>query len=307
MTTEPAHSEGLRPGYGVSSPWRIPARGWVEILLRVQRRAVEDRLSLFAAAVTYYAVIGIFPAFIALVTVYALVSDPHDIVWQLNQLPVSMPESARGVVAQQLSSLAASPDSALSLGLISSLLVALWSASTGVAVLLQGVGVAYQVEPSRGFIRERLVAFAFAVGAILFLTCVLTATGGLAYLLQARAFPPAVTMVLTAARWLVLTGAAFVSLFCCYRYGPAKSRPPIRWLSPGALLATGIWLGGTAGFGMYVRSFGNYNETYGTLAGGVILMIWLYLSTFMILLGAEVNAEAQAQAAIGYPGPPPSA
>lgn len=311
-----AHVSGIAPvrfsrplgrGRSAGSPWRIPPSGWKDVLLRVKREVVADKLTLLAAGVTHYTVLGLFPAMIALVSVYALVADPTQVVTQLSELLAPLPGSARQLIIEQLASLASSSEGTLSLGLLGSLCVALWGASTAVSVLLDGINLAYDEPEGRGFVRGRLVALAFVGGGVLFATVLITATSGIAYVSDAYVMPAALRLALTVLRWFVLAGAALMGLAACYRYGPSRARARLSWLSPGTLIAALLWLGATALFGFYVQSFGSYNETYGALAGAVVLMLWLYISNLVVLLGAELNAEIEAQTAVdtttGVPKP----
>lgn len=280
-----------------TSPRHFPWASWQRVLGRLVEEWSNDRLGLVAAGLAFYGIVSLFPAFIALVSIYGLVADPADVVEQLAELSRMLPESAHEILAGQLYSLVGSSSQALGLGLIGSILFALWSGSTGVSWLLEGINAAYDKTESRGFLQLRIVALNFLLGSIVFGGLLLTLTAGINFWIESQHPNYWISIVLRTTRWFILGGAVMMGLQLLYRYGPCRKRASLRGPSAGALLATGLWLAITLAFAYYTSRFGSYNETYGALGGGVVLLMWLYLTNVAILLGAELNAVLEKLAA----------
>jgi membrane protein len=205
-----------------------------------------------------------------------------------------LPESAREIVTSQLQSLAAAPSSGLGIGLVVSILAALWSASGGVGNLISAVNIAYDEEETRGFVKRKALALAMTLGAILFFGIAIASLAVFPAVIAATDPPAAVRFGLQAARWVVLLLAVVITLAVVYRYAPDRDNPKFAWTSTGATVATILWIVASIAFSLYA-SFGSYGKTYGSLAGVVVLLMWLWITTYAVLLGAELNAEAEQQ------------
>jgi membrane protein len=282
------------PGGRAERPTEIPARGWLQVAKRGWKEAKADQVPLLAAGVAFYAFLAIFPALIALVSIYGLFADPSTIANQLGSLTATLPEDARQVITDQVTMLA-SRRSALSVGLIISIVIALWSASAGVSNLLTAITVAYDEEEKRGFVKKRLLSLGLTLGAIVFMMIMLAIVAVLPPLLKAVFGTGALRWVFQILGWLVLIVIVAIALAILYRLGPDRDAPRMRWVSVGAAVATVMWLAVSIGFSIYSSTFGNYGKTYGVFAGIVVLLFWLWLSMYAILLGAEINAEAEQQ------------
>jgi membrane protein len=282
------------PGGRAERPTEIPARGWLQVAKRGWKEAKTDQVPLLAAGVAFYAFLAIFPALIALVSIYGLFADPSTIANQLGSLTATLPEDARQVITDQVTMLA-SRRSALSVGLIISIVIALWSASAGVSNLLTAITVAYDEEEKRGFVKKRLLSLGLTLGAIVFMMIMLAIVAVLPPLLKAVFGTGALRWVFQILGWLVLIVIVAIALAILYRLGPDRDAPRMRWVSVGAAVATVMWLAVSIGFSIYSSTFGNYGKTYGVFAGIVVLLFWLWLSMYAILLGAEINAEAEQQ------------
>jgi membrane protein len=282
------------PGGRAERPTEIPARGWLQVAKRGWKEAKADQVPLLAAGVAFYAFLAIFPALIALVSIYGLFADPSTIANQLGSLTATLPEDARQVITDQVTMLA-SRRSALSVGLIISIVIALWSASAGVSNLLTAITVAYDEEEKRGFVKKRLLSLGLTLGAIVFMMIMLAIVAVLPPLLKAAFGTGALRWVFQILGWLVLIVIVAIALAILYRLGPDRDAPRMRWVSVGAAVATVMWLAVSIGFSIYSSTFGNYGKTYGVFAGIVVLLFWLWLSMYAILLGAEINAEAEQQ------------
>jgi membrane protein len=282
------------PGGKAERPSEIPARGWKQVVKRGWKEAKADQVPLLAAGVAFYAFLSIFPALIAIVTIYGLFADPSTIANQLNSVTTALPGQARQVITDQVT-LLASRRSTLGIGLILSIVIALWSASAGISNLLTAINVAYDEQEKRGFVKKRLLSLGLTLGAIVFMVIMLGIVAVLPPLLKAVFGTSALRWVLQILGWLIVVVLVAVVLAILYRLAPDRDAPQMRWVSVGAAVATVIWLIASIGFSIYSSTFGNYAKTYGVFAGIVVLLFWLWLTMYAILLGAEINAEAEQQ------------
>jgi membrane protein len=293
ITTTQEHVEV--PGGRAERPTEIPARGWIQIAKRGWKEAKADQVPLLAAGVAFYAFLAIFPALIAIVSIYGLFADPSTITNQLNSLTAALPDQARQVITDQVTALTTRGRQTLGIGLILSVVIALWSASAGISNLLTAINIAYDEDEKRGFVKKRLLSLGLTLGAIVFMVIVLGLVAVLPPLLKAVFGTGALRWILQILGWLVLVVLVAAVLAILYRLGPDRDAPRMAWVSVGAVVATLIWLAASIGFSIYASTFGNYAKTYGVFAGIVVLLFWLWLTMYAILLGAEINAEAEQQ------------
>jgi membrane protein len=293
ITTTQEHVEV--PGGRAERPTEIPARGWIQIAKRGWKEAKADQVPLLAAGVAFYAFLAIFPALIAIVSIYGLFADPSTITNQLNSLTAALPDQARQVITDQVTALTTRGRQTLGIGLILSVVIALWSASAGISNLLTAINIAYDEEEKRGFVKKRLLSLGLTLGAIVFMVIVLGLVAVLPPLLKAVFGTGPLRWILQILGWLVLVVLVAAVLAILYRLGPDRDAPRMAWVSVGAVVATLIWLAASIGFSIYASTFGNYAKTYGVFAGIVVLLFWLWLTMYAILLGAEINAEAEQQ------------
>jgi len=287
-------ADGGVPGEDAERPTDIPPRGWFQVAKRGWKEAKADNVPLLSAGVAYYAFLAIFPALIALVSLYGLVADPATIASQIQAVGSALPDEAEKLITDQVNALA-SQSRALGLGLIVGVAIALFSASAGIANLMTAISLAYDEEEKRGFIKKRSLALALTLGAIVFMTIMLAIVAVLPPLLQRLAGDGVVRWGIQVAGYIVLFFIVTAALAILYRLGPDRDAPKMKWVSAGALVATVIWLIASIGFSLYTSTLGNYAKTYGALAGIVIMLFWLWLTAYAILLGAEINAEAEQQ------------
>jgi membrane protein len=298
-----------RPGLGTEaeSPTQIPVQGWREVLQRAMRDSQEHNISLLAAGVAFYAFLALFPALISLVTLVGLVADPVQITEQVRSFTAGLPRDSQQLISEQLAAITGSSGGALTIGLVVSLLLALWSASSGTSSLMTAVNLAYDEKEKRGFLKLRGVALLLTLGAVVFLVLTLALIAVVPVVLQAVPLGPVGTVAAQVLRWTLLLVLVVAGLAVLYRVAPDRNSPKLRWVALGSMVAAVLWLLGSAGFSLYVNSFGNYNKTYGALAGVIVLLLWLLLTCYVVLLGAEINSEAERQTArdttIGEPRP----
>lgn len=285
------------PGVDAEAPKEIPARGWLQIVRRAWKEANADMVPLLAAGVAFFAFLSIFPALIATVLLYGLVADPAQVTSQVQSLAGVLPAEARTLITDQLQSLTQSSSAGLGFGLVVSVLLALWSASGGVGHMVSAVNTAYDERESRGWVRRKLLSLALTIGALVFFLVALGLVAVAPPLLNNLVSSTPLRLLLELLRWLLVLLAVAAALAVVYRWAPSRDAPKFRWVSVGAVAATVLWLLVSIGLSLYVANFGKYTKTYGALAGVVVLLMWLWLTGYAVLLGAEVNAESEQQTA----------
>jgi membrane protein len=273
----------------------IPARGWRDIALRVYRGLADDRILANAAAVAFYALLALFPAIAALVSIYGLFAEPTSIEQHLDSVSGILPGGAIEVIRDQLNRLAAQPRGTLGGSLVVGLVISLWSANGGIKALFDALNAVYEEKEKRSFVRLNALSLTFTAGMIGFLilalACIVALPVALNYL------PAFIGQILNYARWPVLLVIVALALACIYRDGPSRIEPRWRWISWGSAFAALAWLGFSAIFSFYAANFANFNKTYGSLGAVIGFMIWMWLSVVVILVGAKLNAEMEHQTA----------
>ena len=282
-------------GRGATSPQAIPLVGWRDIALRVKDQLSADNASIVAAGVAFYGVLALFPALVALVSLYGIIMDPHDIERHMTSVSSMLPQEAHSIIDEQLKSVAQSAGSALSLGAIGGVLLALWSTSKGLKALVSSLNIAYDEEETRGFLKLTGLALLLTVGTVIFVIIALTFITILPSLLESLGLGQLSQTFLSLIRWPLLAMIVVAGLAVLYRYAPCRDKPEWRWVSLGAGVASLLWIIGSILFSLYVENFGKYNETYGSLGSAVILFMWFFITAYIVLLGAEVNAEMERQ------------
>jgi membrane protein len=283
------------PGGDAERPTDIPPKGWFQVAKRGWKEAKADQVPFLSAGVAYYAFLALFPALLALVSLYGLVADPATIAAQIDSLAGgALPAEVQKLITDQIN-LVASRRAALSLGVIVGVAIALFSASGGMANLMTAISLAYDEEEKRGFVKKRLLALALTLGAIVFMIIMLAIITVLPPVLERLVGGGALRWLLQVAGYVLMFVIVAVALAILYRFAPDRDAPKMKWVSVGALVATVIWLIASIGFSIYTSTLGDYAKTYGAIAGIVILLFWLWLTAYAILLGAEINAEAEQQ------------
>jgi membrane protein len=289
-------STGARgvPGGTAEKPNEVPAKGWVQIAKRGWAEAKADNVPLLAAGMAYYAFLAIFPALVAAVLLYGLFADPAQIAEQVNSVGGALPEDIRRTITDQIT---LAEGRGAGWGAVVAILLALFSASGGVGNMMTAINTAYDEEETRGFVKKRGTALLLTLGAIVFFLVVVALVAVLPGVLHLLGTSTLVNVGIQVVRWLLIVVVITAALAVLYRVAPDRDAPKMRWVSVGAAVATLLWIVASIGFSLYVSNFSSYAKTYGALAGIVILLLWLFITSYAILLGAEINAESEQQTA----------
>ena len=295
---EVAQREGASDrGKQASAPEQIPARGWFDIAKRTAKKFSDNKLMSEAASVTFFALLSLFPAVTALVSIYGLFMDPSTIQSHLNSVAGFIPSGGMQIIEEQVKRLTQSPHGGLSVGASVGILAALWSANQGAKAMLSALNDVYGERESRGFFKLTAVSLAFTVGGIAASLVGIILVLVLPIAFDAIGLGSALDLVMKIARWPFMLIGLMAALAVLYRFGPSRHRAQWRWVTWGGVVGAVSWVALSFGFSWYVEHFGSYNKTYGSLGAVIGFMTWIWLSSTVLLLGAQVNAEMETQTA----------
>ncbi len=283
------------PGIDASSPMGIPLRGWKQVVKRAWAENNADNMPIIAGGVAFFGFLAIFPALIALISIYGLVASPAQAAEQVESVTSGLPEAAQELISDQVTAVTENAGGALTFSLIVSILAALWSASGGVNNIVKAVNIAYDEAETRNFVKLRALSLALTLGAVVFVVLTIGLVAVLPLVLDALPLGVAGSVLAEIGRWVALLALVAGSLAILYRVAPDRDAPRFRWVSLGSIVVTVVWALVSLGFSLYVNNFGSYDKTYGAIAGVIVLMLWLYLTCYLVLLGAEINSEAEHQ------------
>ncbi|MFP4042996.1 MAG: YihY/virulence factor BrkB family protein [Rhodosalinus sp.] len=281
-------------GRAATRPTAIPLSGWRDILWRIGIRVGRDYVSLMAAGIAFFALLALFPALATLTALASIVFDPELLTAQMDTLRNIAPDAALDVLAEE-SDTYTEEESTLGMTALISLAISLFLASRGINNLIDGINMAYGEAETRGILRRNLEAVALTAVLTVLTLLALGAAVALPMVTAAAGIEGWTDRLVTWARWPLLALFSMISLALIYRYAPARRSAQWSWATPGAVAATAVWLAASVLFSIYVRNFGSYDPTYGALAGVVILLLWMWLTCFVVLLGAQLNAEMEHQ------------
>ncbi|MDP1875430.1 YihY/virulence factor BrkB family protein [Phenylobacterium sp.] len=297
--SDPIQIAAEEPGRGrlAGHPTQIPLHGWKDVVWRTVAEINRDQLPRVAAGVTFYTLLAIVPALAVFVSLYGLVADIGQVQSQLAQMSRVIPGDVLEIIGDQMRRLAVERKANLSLAFAFSLLVSVWTASNAVRALVEGVNIAYDEQEKRNIVQLMAITYAATFGALTFLILV---TGLLV------AMPIAMTLlglggfaaVWIPLRWAVLLAVAAGAFTLLYRYGPCRARARWRWVIPGGVFAAVVWLGGSLIFSWFLNNVARYDVTYGSLGAVIGFMMWIWISSMIVLIGAELNAEIEHQTAL---------
>lgn len=286
---------GNQRGREAESPRDIPTRGWKDVVWRAYKATGRDNISIVAGGLTYYMLLALFPALALLVSIYGLFSNPAEVHQQMQSISAAVPGGAQQVIGTELDQIAKSSGGALSLGVVIGFLFAFYSASRGMSGLIMALNIAYEQQETRGFVRLYLLAAELTLLVVVVGIMALVLVAGVPAAMQAIGLGAITKWLVYIFEWPLLLVILMGLLAVLYRYAPNRKQAQWRWISPGAGVATMLWLIGSILFTIYVSNFGSYNKTYGSLGALVGMLTWMYLSAYVVLLGAEINSEMERQ------------
>lgn len=297
MSVSPAPTQDHRDSYSAKAPTGFGIGGWWRVVRRTASTMGQENLSLIAAGCAFYALLALAPALGALTALYGLFADPADITRHLEALQEIAPPAAYDIVQEQASALSRTGRRALGIGSLAALLFAVWTARLGVRALMTGVVVAYREPSDRGFLKETAITYLLTLSLVILGAVTLGAIVGVPAILALVPFGDTVSIAASVLRWPLGLIAVLLGLGTIYRYAPDRRSAKTSWLTPGAIVAVLLWLGGSIAFTVYLARFANYNETYGTLGAVAALLMWLWLTAMATLIGAVFNAECELETA----------
>ena len=244
---------------------------------------------------TFYTLLAIFPAIATLVSLYGLIADPASVGDQLNALQGVVPGGGLDIITQQVKALTANPKQALGFAFATGLLASLWSSNQGIKGLFDALNVVYHEKEKRGIVKRTLITLAFTFGGILFVILAMGAIVVVPIVFHTLGLGDWASELLAAVRWPALLVVLVLFLSAVYKFGPSREQARWKWVSWGSVFATVLWLVASLGFSYYVANFGTYNKTYGSLGAAIGFMTWIWISSIIVLLGGELNAELEQQ------------
>lgn len=282
-------------GHEAEKPSQIPAGGWKDIGLRVKDELTNDNISIVSAGVAYYFFLALFPTLIAAISIYGLVMDPATVEQQMSQVAQILPQQAAQMITGILKDISATATTTLGWSLVLSLLFSLWSAHQGTSAVFEGVNIAYNEMDERGFFKRTAITLLFTLGGIIAgIVCIALVVGFPAFI-DSFNLPSFLKTLLSWLRWPLMALIVIGALGVIYKFAPDRDNPEFSWASWGAGIAMVLWLVGSLLFSFYINNFGNYDKMYGSFAAVIILMLWLFITAYIILLGAEINSEMELQ------------
>jgi membrane protein len=265
---------------------------WTQRLGRVWRALGEDHISIMAAGIAYYAMLSIFPGMSALVLTYGLVADPLTIEHHIDALSGVQPGEALKLLSDQLNVLVTAPSEKLGIGLVVSVLIALWSSTSGTSAMMNALTIAYEGKEERGVLHFYGLSIALTVGGVVFLLIALVLIAGVPAVATHLPLSEFWQQLLPLLRFPVFAIFALLGLGALYRLAPDRKRPAWDFFRGGTIAATLLWLAGSAAFSFYASRFGSYDRTYGSVGAVALLLVWLYVTAYIVLIGAELNGDS---------------
>lgn len=272
--------------------WRAFRGDWWGILKRTWGETNDHNIQLIAAGAAFYVFSSIAPILAASVLVYGMVASPIQVQHDIRALFATLPDDVASIIGGQLDTVASGSGGKKGLGLVVALLIALYGGSKAATSMMTALNVAFDVKETRSLVMSYLTAFAIVGGGVLMLLVGVVTPTVTAFLSSLMPWAPGIVLTLIGlSSYLLLALLAVTGASLLYRFGPSIPDHRFRWATPGAVLATVLWLLASTGFAIYVANFGDYNATYGSLGAIVVVLTWLWLSVFAFLLGAELDDQ----------------
>ncbi len=277
----------------VQSISKISFSEWKSIFIKVKERTDENNVIIISAGVGFFGFLAIFPAIMALISIYGFVMDPQQIEEQVSKISSMMPEQTHEILQYRVDNFIKPEGKSLSWGTFFGVLLGIWIGNLGTKSLFRGINIAYETESKRGIIKNNGLTLLFTFGAIILIILSAALIVAFPAIIDKIGLPDNIESLIRWLRWLVMSFVLVGSIGMIYNFGPKRRRPGFLWVIPGAVLAASLWLLASWGFSFYISNFWNLGEIYGSISAVVFLMLWLFLSTFIVLLGAEFNYEIE--------------
>lgn len=294
LSQQRAREEGR--GRGAESPWSLPFRGWRDVFWRVVEGYTRDRIAPNAAGAAFFLMFAIVPTLAALVALFGLVADPEVLSERLDDLEGFLPPGLIDLIAKELDRLI-SAQTQLSVTFVVSMAIALYIINAAVLALFDALNVIYGEREKRPFVRLYVRSFLFTLATLVFAFVLINVVVGVPVLLGSLPFGRLGQALIAISPAVILFVVANIGIAALYRYGPSRAAAQWRWITPGSLTASAVWLIGSAGFSYYVSNLTDFSATYGSLGTIAAVMMWVWISTVILLVGAEIDAEAEHQTA----------
>lgn len=293
--------------HNANKPSEFSGKEWKAIGKRVIDQLKRDHVQITAAGVAFYFFMALFPTIVAAISLYNLVLEPSQISEQMAKLQGVVPPETYSIFKSIIDPLLNESSQTLGWSFAVSILLSLWSANKGTSAIFEGVNIAYNQLDERGFIKKKIMTLLFTLGGIVIGIISIAAVIAFPSLINKLGLSTFITGILSLGRWVLMAGILIFSLGILYKFAPARTRARFKWVNWGAAAATVLWLTGSILFSWYVSNFGSYSNTYGSFAAVIIMLLWLFLTAFIILIGAEINSEMEHQtkkdSTIGSPKP----
>lgn len=276
-------------------PSQISWKGWKKVALGVKEQLTKDHVSIVSAGIAFYFFLAIFPAVAAALSIYGLIMDPVQVGQQMSQLTDILPEQVHQMIATILERQSEKSGASLGWSFAVSMLISLWSANKATKAVFEGVNIAYSGTSHRGFVKRNAVTLLFTLSGIVIGLVAITLVAFFPALIDKVGLDSRLETFLHLLRWPLLGLIFILALACVYRVAPYRQSPDARWTSWGASIATVIWLAGSVIFSFFVSNYDNFDEAFGSFSAVVFLMLWFFLTGFIVLLGAEINSVLERQ------------
>jgi membrane protein len=285
-------------GRHIKKPRNMPLLGWRDILLRVRNRLDTDNLGLIAGGVAFFFLLAIFPAISAMVAIYGLVNDPTDMQEQFQSFSQLLPTEASEIILSQLQEVTRQSSASLSLGALLGMLFAFWSSMKGMLAMIRALNVVNLEDEKRGFFELRIFAFFLTVCSVIFVVVCLFLIAFIPLLLNNLGLASFSETLFSLLRWPLLTVMILVMLAIIFRFAPSRNNARWVWIMPGTIVAVVLWLIGSILFSWYTSNYAQYNATYGSLGAVIVLLLWFYLTAYIVLIGGVLNSEMEHQTGV---------
>ena len=277
----------------VQSISKITCSEWKSILIKIKERIVDNNVVIVSAGVAFFGFLAIFPAIMALISIYGVVMDPQQIEQQVSKISSMMPEQTHEILQYRVDNFIKPEEESLGWGTFFGILLGIWIGNLGTKSLFRGINIAYGTESKRGIIKNNGLTLLFTFGAIILIILSAALIVAFPTLIEKIGLPDNIESLIGWLRWLVMGIVLVGSIGLIYNFGPKRRRPGFMWVIPGAVFAACLWLLASWSFSFYIRNFWNLGEIYGSISAVVFLLLWLFISTFIVLLGAELNYEIE--------------